>query len=127
MGLIKKDISQMETGGVFDYWNRLTIFIREFVERNYPLSKQDMKSITDDNFTDNVVRRQSATKAMQDKLHEIVAREFKSNKHKTEDFSQAQQSNGVDEKLVAFQQEILEAHWNEMSENHIKEESVFTR
>ena len=135
MSITNKNISQMEAGGVFDYWNRLTIFIREFIDRNYPLSKQDMKSIMDDNLTEDVIRRQRAMKAMQDKLHEIVAREFKANKHNIDqftgkpDFRQVRETNTLDESLEAFKQEILEAHWNELCAKDLtqqeQEETVF--
>ena len=40
------DIKEMEESGVYDYYDKLNKWMNHFVNRNYPLSKEDLIALT---------------------------------------------------------------------------------
>lgn len=70
------NVDEMEKNGTIDYYLELTKYIQEFINRNYPLSQDDMRAIVRDETTDSSTRRQEAhrvlTAAMEEALNKFA-------------------------------------------------------
>lgn len=51
------DIKEMEESGVYDYYDKLNKWMNHFVNRNYPLSKEDLIALTNGETTENIINR----------------------------------------------------------------------
>ena len=69
------DVEKLEQQGTIDYWLELTTYIREFVDRNYPLTQKDLKSIVDDNPTDIVLRRNEVCNILKSAMQMALEKE----------------------------------------------------
>ena len=69
------DVEKLEQQGTIDYWLELTTYIREFVDRNYPLTQKDLKSIVDDNPTDIVLRRNEVCNILKSAMQVALEKE----------------------------------------------------
>ena len=62
-----KDITKLESMGIADTYLTLLKFIESFINKNFPLSRNDMIAITNDTTTDNTIKRQQAMNVMKEK------------------------------------------------------------
>ena len=99
------DIKEMEENGTIDYYLDLKKYINEFVNKNYPLSQDDLRSILQDNPTDNVLKRQEThdilNGAMQEVLKNVAGRN-------AEIVNRANEGNYTEFSTLDFEQEIFQ-------------------
>lgn len=109
------NIKEMEENGTIDYYLDLKKYINEFVNKNYPLSQEDLRSILENTPTENVVQRQETYKILNEALEEVLtnvahrnaqiingANEGKYTEFSTNDFKQ---------EIFQMKQEMLEKLW----------------
>lgn len=105
----------MEENGTIDYYLDLKKYINEFVNKNYPLSQDDFRSILQDNPTDNVLKRQEThdilNGAMQEVLKNVAGRNAeiinRANEGNYTEFS----TQDFEQELFQMKQEMLEKLW----------------
>ena len=62
----------MEVLGISDYYLALTQYINNFVNNNYPLSKDDMAAIISGMETDNILKRNVTTRVLKDSMVRLL-------------------------------------------------------
>ena len=111
------DFKKMEESGVFDYYNTLSSWMGRFIEMNHPLTNEDFLSLMNDLETDNSKTRKLVSEVMRNKLLEILEREAKLNQERLKTFTENLDiafflAESPEQKLIRFQDEILEARYN---------------
>lgn len=111
------NIQQMEQLGVIDYYLTLTQYISNFVNKNYPLTMEDMAASVDDKQTENMIRRSETHRILKESMYRILMREAEENRKKIEEWN-----NGIfvpattfeeqNEKVLEFVQLMLDDLWN---------------
>ena len=66
------DIKEMEESGVYDYYDKLNKWMNHFVNRNYPLSKEDLIALTNGETTENEYRIQGLVKSTNYSIYVIA-------------------------------------------------------
>ena len=66
------DYKKMEENGTIDYYIELKKYIQYFLDRNYPLTKDDMKSLIEDSPSENAIKRVQVQRVLTDSLNEIL-------------------------------------------------------
>ena len=110
------NIVEMETLGVVDYYLELSKFIHDFVNKNYPLTEDDMRAIINDIDTLNIKERNEVLKVMLDSLNSILLRKAKENLDFIRACYQDVYIKPVNmemqkEEIFKYSQEILESLW----------------
>ncbi len=111
----------MEENGTIDYYIELKKYIQFFLDRNYPLTKDDMKSLIEDSPSENAIKRQQVQRVLTDSLNEILeevalknekiiadAYQGKNTKYSMQDFR-----NDIEE----YKQVMMEKLWNYNHQN----------
>lgn len=123
------NITDMESSGTADYYLELKEYIRNFVNRKYPLSKEDLRAMANDTTTDNIMKRQETSKileeAMEKSLENVANRNAKiiegANNGVYTEFSVQDYRQEVEQ----IKQEMLEELWNaEHQEKPIQEQNI---
>ena len=109
------DIKEMKENGTIDYYLDLKKYIEEFVNRNYPLSKEDFRSILKDVPTENVIQRQETLRilneAMKDVLTKVADRNEKMINRANEGIYTEFSTNDFKQEIFQMKQEMLEKLW----------------
>ena len=113
---MKMNIIEMETLGVADYYLDLSKFIHNFVNKNYPLTEDDMRAIINDVETLNIKERNEILNVMLDSLNNILLRKAKENLDFIRATYQGKYIKPVNmeiqkEEIFKYSQEILENLW----------------
>ena len=120
------DIKEMKENGTIDYYLDLKKYIEEFVNRNYPLSKEDFHSISKDVPTENVIQRQETLRilneAMKEVLTKVADRNGKIINRANEGIYTEFSTNDFKQEIYQMKQEMLEKLW----EAQHKEEQVYS-
>ena len=69
---IYMEISEMEENGSIDNYLELKNFIRQFIDNNYPLSQEDLRSIIEDRPTENVLKRRQTYDILKEAIENII-------------------------------------------------------
>lgn len=109
------NIKEMEENGTIDYYLTLKKYIEKFVDKNHPLSQEDLRSILKNDPTDNVIQRQEVHKilndAMEDALTDVANRNAQiingANEGKYTDFSPQE----TKQEIFQIEQYMLERLW----------------
>lgn len=109
------NIKEMEENGTIDYYLDLKKYINEFVNNNYPLSQEDLRSILENTPTENVVQRQEThrilNEAMEEVLTNVADRNVQiingANEGNYTEFS----TNDFKQEIFQMKQEMLEKLW----------------
>ena len=123
------NIVEMETIGVADYYLELSKFIHDFVNKNYPLTENDMRAIINDVETLNIKERNEVLKIMLDSMNTILLRKSKENLEFLKSCYQGIYVKPVNvemqkEEIFNYSQEILENLWMyKQSKNSIDRKS----
>lgn len=109
------NIEKMEESGTIDYYLELKKYISQFINKNYPLSQEDLRSILAENPTANVLKRQETQRVLNEAMEEALANietrnaqmleganEGTYTEFSTEDFRQ---------EVFQIEQEMLEKLW----------------
>lgn len=114
------NIREMEENGTIDYYLDLKKYINEFVNKNYPLSQEDLRSILADNPTDNVLKRQETHDILNNAMQEVLKNVANRN---TEIINGANEGNytefsvqDFEQELFQMKQEMLEKLWEKQHE-----------
>ena len=110
------NIEEMKENGTIDYYLELKKYISQFIDRNYPLSQEDLKSIINDNPSDNVKKRKQIATILKDSMEEclnkIAQRNIQmmdnANRGKITSFSMQDFS----QEIFQIKQEMMEKLWN---------------
>ncbi len=110
------NIKEMEENGTIDYYLELKNYINGFVNKNYPLSKDDLRSIMENAPTDKVIQRQEASKILNEAMEEALKNVADRN---AQIINEANEGNYTEYSVDDFKQEIfdmkqemLEKLWN---------------
>lgn len=109
------DIKEMEENGTIDYYLILKKYIISFINNNYPLSQDDLRSIVENEPTKNVLQRQETynilNEAMKECLKEVADRNNQiimgANEGKYTPFT----IDDFNKELFQIQQKMLEELW----------------
>ena len=110
------NLVEMENVGVADYYLELSKFIHDFVNRNYPLTIDDMKGIVNDVETENIKYRNEILKVMNAALEIILMRKTNENLEFIKNTNNGIYLRPVDiktqqEEIYNYSQQILETLW----------------
>lgn len=111
------NITEMEENGTIDYYLKLKEFIQKFLDRNYPLSQEDMKATLKNVLTDNIKQRQEAYRILNEEMEEILNNVADKNMKMIEEAKHGHYSNytiqDYKKDIFEFQQRMLEKLWEE--------------
>lgn len=65
-------ILEMEENGTIDYYLEFKKYIGEFLNNNYPLSQEDLRSILQNNPTENVINRQETSRILNEAMTQVL-------------------------------------------------------
>ncbi len=111
------DIKEIEETGLYDYYDALTRWINYFVNRNYPLTKDDIRAIAQENTTENLANREKVSNILKKELENQLAKQQEINVSMLKDME-----NGIytpynidclNKDIEKMKQEMLEKLWNE--------------
>lgn len=110
------DIEKMEQNGTVDYYLELKKYIQEFVDRNYPLSQDDMRSIVNDRPNENVQKRQRVSEILNEAMMEALKgvsekNENLVNRANVGDLASYQLTD-FQKEIFALKQQMLEVLWS---------------
>lgn len=106
------DIKEMEENGTIDYYLDLKKYINEFVNNNYPLSQEDLRSILENAPTENVVQRQETHRTLNEAMEEILSKVADRNAQIINEENYTEFStNDFKQEIFQMKQEMLEKLW----------------
>lgn len=141
MNTSKMDINKMEELGVSEYYLDLSKYIYNFVDRNYPLTKEDMRALMPNTktaeidgeikviseepivLTENLKHRNEITNLMKQRLQEIL-------KEKAEENFKGIKVENIDEykqNIFNYEQRLLEDVWEYRRANGLLETQVMIK
>lgn len=109
------DIKEMEENGTIDYYLDLKKYINEFINKNYPLSQEDLHSILEDTPTENVIQRQETHKILNDAMKEVLTNAANKNAQMINEANEGNytefSTNDFKQEIFQMKQEMLEKLW----------------
>ncbi len=125
MSDLKINIEELESLGVADTYFSLLTFINGFVNKNFPLTRDDMIAITNDKITNNLIDRNFTKKIMQERMIKIIESEIVNNQRFVNDLFEKKDIKVINneewnKKIFDYKQNILEYLWNYNHHNGIK-------
>lgn len=124
------DIKQMEDLGVADYYLRLIEYANEFINRNYPLTTEDIRAIVFGKTTDNVDKRNALDNIMKSEIKKIIETQIEKNTKFVEAIQNGEQVipesiEIYNQNIFNYQQQILERVWEyRNSNNNLKSQVI---
>lgn len=111
------NIDEMEELGIIDYYLALSKYIILFVNRNYPLNRDDMNAIVNNQTTCNIDRRNEILNVMNGSMEDILREVASENKRKIElwekgIYSRATTIEEQERQIFNYIQRILEDLYN---------------
>lgn len=124
------DIKKIEQLGAADYYLDLKKFINDFIRRNYPLDKDDIRALTTDATTPNIEAMQKAKEVMEDEAASIIASVMRENEQFIKGLNEgkavrAKTQEDYNNEIYNYKQQILERLYNYKCS--IEEEQVKSR
>ncbi len=113
------DIKEMEESGVYDYYDKLNKWMNHFVNRNYPLSKEDLIALTNGETTENIINRNKVFDILKSELDkQLITQQGKN----AEMLRQMEEDkiytpytiDDLNNDIEQMQQEMLEQLYNEL-------------
>lgn len=113
------DIKEMEESGVYDYYDKLNKWMNHFVNRNYPLSKEDLIALTNGETTENIINRNKVFDILKSELDkQLITQQGKN----AEILRQMEEDkiytpytiDDLNNDIEQMQQEMLEQLYNEL-------------
>ena len=111
------DIKKIEELGIADYYLDLSKFIRNFINKNYPLNEEDIRALTNDKETPNILTRKELSEVMNNKLSEILEYQAIKNQQFLKDLEQGKPVVAINieqykKEIFDYTQSLLEALYN---------------
>ena len=111
------DTKEMEETGVYDYYEALNKWINHFVNRNYPLSKEDFKALSEGTTTENIVNREKVFDILKNELENQLSKQQEINANMLENMENGTYIpytiDNLNNDIEKMRQEMLEKLWNE--------------
>lgn len=111
------NIREMEENGTIDYYLDLKKYISDFINRNYPLSQEDLRSILENVPTNNVIQRQESQRILNEAMEEVLNNVADRNMQIINGANQGNYSEfsiqDYKKEIFEFQQKMLEKLWKE--------------
>lgn len=113
------DTKEMEESGVYDYYDKLNKWMNHFVNRNYPLSKEDLIALTNGETTENIINRNKVFDILKSELDkQLITQQGKN----AEMLRQMEEDkiytpytiDDLNNDIEQMQQEMLEQLYNEL-------------
>ena len=113
------NIKEMEESGVYDYYDKLNKWMNHFVNRNYPLSKEDLIALTNGETTENIINRNKVYDILKSELDkQLITQQGKN----AEVLRQMEEDkiytpytiDDLNNDIEQMQQEMLEQLYNEL-------------
>lgn len=109
------DIKEMKENGTIDYYLDLKKYINEFVNNNYPLSQEDLRSILKNAPTENVIQRQETHRILNEAMEKILTNVADKNAQiingANEGIYTEFSTNDFKQEIFQMKQEMLEKLW----------------
>lgn len=109
------DIKEMEENGTIDYYLDLKKYINEFVNNNYPLSQEDLRSILENAPTENVVQRQETHRILNEAMEKVLSNVADRNAQIINEANEGNytefSTNDFKQEIFQMKQEMLEKLW----------------
>lgn len=111
------NMEKMEELGIADYYLDLSKFIRNFINKNYPLNEEDIRALTNDKETPNILTRKELSEVMNNKLSEILEYQAIKNQKFLKDLEQGKPVVAINieqykKEIFDYTQSLLEALYN---------------
>ena len=109
----KKSIEEMEKLGIADYYLDLSKFLHNFINRNYPLTEEDIKALANNEKTLNITTRKELMTIMNDKLSSILEEQALINQRFLKDLESGKPVTPINieqykKEIFDYQQQLLE-------------------
>ena len=109
----KKSIEEMEKLGIADYYLDLSKFLHNFINRNYPLTEEDIKALANHGKTLNITTRKELMTIMNDKLSSILEEQALINQKFLNDLESGKPVTPINieqykKEIFNYQQQLLE-------------------
>lgn len=109
----KKSIEEMEKLGISDYYLDLSKFLHNFINRNYPLTEEDIKALANNEKTLNITTRKELMTIMNDKLSSILEEQALINQKFLNDLESGKPVTPINieqykKEIFNYQQQLLE-------------------
>ncbi len=109
----KNNVEKMEKLGIADYYLDLSKFIHNFINRNYPLTEEDIKALADNGETLNITTRKELMTIMNDKLSSILEYQALINQKFLNDLESGKPVTPINieqykKEIIDYQQQLLE-------------------
>lgn len=109
----KKSIEEMEKLGIADYYLDLSKFLHNFINRNYPLTEEDIKALANNEKTLNITTRKELMTIMNDKLSSILEEQALINQKFLNDLESGKPVTPINieqykKEIFNYQQQLLE-------------------
>ena len=113
------DIKEMEESGVYDYYDKLNKWMNHFVNRNYPLSKEDLIALTNGETTENIINRNKVYDILKSELDkQLITQQGKNaemlRKMEEDKIYTPYTIDDLNNDIEQMQQEMLEQLYNEL-------------
>lgn len=122
------NIEEMKETGVYDYFDALNKWINYFVNRNYPLSKDDIRALIEGNTTDNIINRNRVLDILKNELNDQLIKKQEMNAQMIEKMEEGIYTpysiENLNNDIEEMQQEMLEKLHNEL---HPQEQQNFAQ
>lgn len=122
------DTKKMEETGVYDYYEALNKWINYFVNKNYPLSKEDFKALADGTTTQNIINREKVFDILKNELECQLSKQQELNANMLENMENGTYTpytvDNLNSDIEKMQQEMLEKLWNEQHHEFETSENI---
>lgn len=113
------DIKEMEESGVYDYYDKLNKWMNHFVNRNYPLSKEDLIALTNGETTENIINRNKVYDILKSELDKQLIMQQGKNAEMLRQMEEDKiytpyTIEDLNNDIEQMQQEMLEQLYNEL-------------
>ena len=113
------DIKEMEESGVYDYYDKLNKWMNHFVNRNYPLSKEDLIALTNGETTENIINRNKVYDILKSELDKQLITQQGKNAEMLRQMEEDKMYtpytiDDLNNDIEQMQQEMLEQLYNEL-------------
>ncbi len=110
------NVKEMEENGTIDYYLELKKYISQFINRNYPLSQDDLRSIVNNNLSDNVKKRNQVAAILNDSMEECLNKLAQRNAQMINNANSGKVTpfsvQDFEQEIFGIKQEMMEKLWD---------------
>lgn len=110
------NVKEMEENGTIDYYLELKKYISQFINKNYPLSQEDLRTIINDNPSDNVKKRNQVAAILNDSMEECLNKLAQRNAQMLDNANRGKITpfsvQDFEQEIFGIKQEMMQKLWN---------------